>query len=726
MRNFKQRDHSDCGVACLSFVAAHFRLHLSHAKLRQSSKTTQTGTTLHDLYEAAKQLGFTAKGVKCDLPELVTIPTPAIAHCVMGGRHHHYVVLVSWKRQYALVMDPATGDLKKWSHVKFKELWTGVLLLLAPADNFHPANQSVAPWRCLASLLRPRLTFMVQIFVGAVVSTILGLGMSVYVAKIIDNVIPEANEQLLNLLGVSMLLILIFTLIIGMFQSLLSMRIAQQIDVVLITGYYRHLLRLPQYFFDTMRVGEIVSRIGDAYKIRAFLNGTLLNLMLNPMIVVFALTAMFWYSWKMALFSLVLIPCNVLIYWAVNWFNRVYQRRIMERSADFDAQVVESLNSQQTVRRFGLEEHSELLTETRLVQLLRAVWRLSLGAIGSGSASGLVAQAYKIILLWIGGRMVLDATLTPGELMSCYTLANYLTGPIASLIGMNASVQDALVATDRLFDIMDLELEKDQGTIALGADHVGGGVRFENVVFSHAGRVTTLQDVSFEAPRGCITALMGESGCGKSTVLSLLQRLYIPSGGRIFVGPHDVQYYSLASLRRAMSVVPQQTVLLSGTVVENIMPGDFEPDMERVLRVCREVGVLETIEKLPQGFLTFLNENGTNLSGGQRQRLALARALYRDAPILLLDEPSSALDRQSERMLMEVLRRQRDAGKVVILAAHSPSLLEIADQVVTMAAGKVVSVERMGQGGVADTVNGTSGVNGVVPSVTVAGVGATA
>lgn len=301
-----------------------------------------------------------------------------------------------------------------------------------------------------------------------------------------------------------------------------------------------------------------------------------------------------------------------------------------------------------------------------------------------------------IILLWIGGRLVLDAALTPGELMSCYTLANYLTGPIASLIDMNASIQDALVATDRLFDIMDLEMEKDQGTIELSSEHAAGGVRFEKVSFSHAGRAGTLQEVSFDAPSGRITALVGESGCGKSTVLSLLQRLYTPSGGRIFAGEHDIQYYSLASLRRAMATVPQQTVLLSGTVVENIVPGDFEPDMERVLRICREVGVLETIEKLPQGFMTFLSENGANLSGGQRQRLALARALYRDAPILLLDEPSSALDTRSERVLLEVLLRQREEGKTILLAAHSPGLLEIADQVVTLSAGKVVKAEQVG------------------------------
>ena len=250
-------------------------------------------------------------------------------------------------------------------------------------------------------------------------------------------------------------------------------------------------------------------------------------------------------------------------------------------------------------------------------------------------------------LLWVGAVFVLGSNLTPGELMSCYTLAGYLTGPVATLIGLNTSIQEALIATDRLFEIMDLDLESDQGTIEFTLARAGD-IRFDDVGFKYAGRGATLQALSFVCPAGRITALRGESGCGKSTVLSLIQRLYSPQQGRIFIGEHDIHYYSLASLRRAVAVVPQHTALLLGTVLENLAPGEFQPDLERVLRLCREVGVLETIERLPQGFFAHLAENGVNLSGGQRQRLALVRALYREAPILLLDEPSSALDDRSE------------------------------------------------------------------------------
>ena len=690
MRSFKQRDLTDCGAACFAFVCDHYRLRLPLARLRRELGTNQTGTTAASLVHAAKRLGFTAKGVKGPASELPHVPLPAIAHCLIDQKLMHYVVLVRWAPKFAQVMDPAVGRVERWTHAKFQSNWTGVLILLAPGDEFQPGDRTVSPWLRLWTLLIPHRSLLLQAFVGAVISTILGLGMSVYVQKIVDSVIPDGNRALLNLLGVVMLTLLGFRLVLGWYQSVLSLRMAQRIDAALILSYYRHLMRLPQPFFDTMRVGEITSRVADVVKIRTFLNTSLLSLVLNPLVLLFSLVAMFFWSWKLALLSLSLLPANGLIYWLVNRLNRDGQRRIMERSADFDAQLVESLNAQPILRRFRLEEFSLLRTETRLVRLLRAGWKVALGFVGSGTAVTLVTQAYLIGLLWLGAGLVLDTGLSPGQLMSCHTLAGYLAGPVGALIGLNASIQETLIATDRLFELMDLELESDQGAIEFGPQHVGD-LHFEDVTFRHAGRTATLREITLTLPRGRITALVGESGCGKSTLLSLLQRLYQPESGHVYIGEHDLRYFRLASLRRQLAVVPQQTHLLSGTVLENLVPGDYQPDMERLLRLCREVGVLDFIEQLPQGFLTHLNENGLNLSGGQRQRLALVRALYLDAPILLLDEPSSALDAKAEEVLLGTLRRLRDQGRTIVVAAHSPALVSVADLVVTMSAGQVVA-----------------------------------
>jgi ATP-binding cassette subfamily B protein len=644
------------------------------------------------LISAAKLLGFTAKGAKGSLETLVTAPLPAIAHCLIDNKRLHFVVLVTWTRKFARVMDPAVGRVEKWSHEKFKSVWTGVLILMAPGENFQPGDHTISATRRLWRLLQPHQSVLAQAFVGAVLSTVLALAMSVYVQKIVDSVIPDGNRSLLNLLGVVMLVVLGFKLVLGVFQSLLSLRTAQKIDAALILGYYRHLLQLPQQFFDTMRVGEITSRVADAVKVRNFLNSALLNLVLNPLILVFALAAMFLYSWKLAVLSLALLPGNALLYWFVDLRNRTYQRQIMERGADFDSQLVESLHAQPALRRFRLEPAANLKTEVRLVRLLKTGYRAAIASLGCGTAGTLLTSAYQIGLLWLGAGLVLDTQLTPGQLMSCYTLAGYLTGPLTALIGLNTSIQEALIATDRLFEIMDLELEKNTGSIAFTPDHARD-LRFEAVSFRHAGRLATLSDVTLTLPAGRITVLAGESGCGKSTLLALLQRLYLPEKGRITFGDIDAQYFTLDSLRRHLAVVPQATVLLSGTVLENLAPGDPAPDLEKILRLCREVGVLEFIEQLPQKFLTHLSENAANLSGGQRQRLALVRALYLDAPVLLLDEPTAALDASSENTVLTLLQKLRDQGKTIIIAAHHTDVLAIADQVVRMAGGMVTGVE---------------------------------
>lgn len=693
MKPYRQQDQTDCGAACLRYIAAHYRCDVPVARLRQLAGTNQRGSTALGLVEAARHLGFSARGVKGPVEALPTVPLPAIAHCLIDQKLLHYVVLVAWTPRHARVMDPATGRVERWSHERFKAAWTGVLILVTPSDAFQPGDSTVSPWRRLWGLLVPHRGVLIQAFVGAAVTTVLGLAMSVYVQKIVDHVIPDGNRPLLNLLGVAMLVILGFKLVLGVFQSLLSMRTAQQIDAALILAYYRHLLRLPQPFFDTMRVGEIISRVGDAVKVRAFLNGALLNLVLNPLILVFSLGAMFLWSWQLALLSLALVPLNVALYGFVNWRNRTYQRRLMERAADFESQLVESLQAQPALRRFQLEDQAELRTEVRLVKLLKTAWSAGLTALSTNTAGTLLSQVYLIALLWLGTVLVLETQLTPGQLMSCYTLAGYLTGPITALLGLNTAIQEALIATDRLFEIMDLEREKDAGAVDFTPALARGGIHLEKIAFKHAGRLATLQDVSVSFPAGAITVLRGDSGCGKSTLLALIQRLYQPSEGRILIGDHDVQYFRLESLRRHLAVASQQTHLLSGTILENLAPGEAQPDMVRLLRWCRELGALDFIERLPQGFLTPLTENGNNLSGGQRQRLALVRALYRDAPILLLDEPSSALDARAEAALMQVLVGLRAEGRVIVVAAHHASLISLADRVVTLADGRVATPE---------------------------------
>lgn len=686
----KQHDVTDCGAACLSSVAAHHGYRLPISRIRQYASTDRRGTNVLGMIEAATTLGFTAKGVKGPFESLASVPLPAVAHVTDPVRQlQHYVVVYAVTPKHVIVMDPADGRVHRHRHETFKALWTGVLVLLVPAEHFRTRDETTSVLRRFWQLVQPHRTVMGQAMIGAVVYTLLGLSTSVYVQKIVDYVIIDGNTNLLNLMSVIMIALLAVQVFIGAMKSLYTLRTGQLIDGTLILGYYTHLLRLPQTFFDTMRVGEITSRINDAVKIRTFINDVSLDLVVNGLVIVCSFALMFFYSSTLALLMLTMIPVNAIIYYVTNRVNRRSSRALMERASDLQAQLVESLNGMVTIKRFGLEWFANLKTETRFVRLLDAVYGAGVTAIASGNAAFLVSRLFTIILLWVGTHLVIGQTMTPGTLMSCYALLGFLSAPVSTLIGMNRTVQDALIAADRLFEIMDLEREASTHKMDLTTDGVGD-VRFEHVSFRYGSRAEVFRDLSLTMKRGALTAIVGESGSGKSTLMSLLQQIYPLERGHVYIGDYDIAHVSTESLRRLVSVVPQQIDLFSGTVVENIALGDFEPDMRRLLGICKLIGITELVEKLPRGFETHLGENGCTLSGGQRQRVAIARALYKQPEILILDEATSSLDSASEQYVQRALHSLRAGGKTVIVIAHRLSTVMQADKIVVLENGHVV------------------------------------
>jgi ATP-binding cassette subfamily B protein len=531
---------------------------------------------------------------------------------------------------------------------------------------------------------------MVQALFGALVYTILGLSSSIYVQKIVDFVLVDGNIRLLNLLSIIMIVLLIFQLILGAIKNLFALKTGQQIDARLILGYYKHLLSLPQRFFDTMRVGEIISRVNDAVKIRAFINETALGIIVNILIVAFSIGLMFLYYWKLAIIMLCIVPFYLIIYFISNKVNKIWQRRLMENSAELETQLVESLNAVGTIKRFGLEEYSNDKTESKFISLLRSIYKSSIYGIYIGTSAEFATRLFTIILLWAGSYFVIQRDLSPGELLSFYALIGYLTGPASSLIGANKSIQDALIASDRLFEIIDLEIESGNlNKVTLNAELIGD-IQFHNVSFRYGTRTTVFEGLNLLIKKGSSTAVVGESGSGKSTLLSLLQNLYPLKEGNISIGGFDIQNISISSLRKCVGVVPQHIDLFAGSIIDNIALGDLEPDMQRILGLSTMLGINDFVEKLPNTYNTYLSEQGINLSGGQRQRIAIARALYRNPEILILDEATSSLDPASEQKVGNTLQWFKQQGKTVIIIAHRLTTIKNCDTILVLSNGKLV------------------------------------
>jgi ABC-type bacteriocin transporter len=685
----KQRDITDCGAACLASISAFYKLKMPVARIRQLASTDQKGTNVLGLIEAANKLGFEAKGVKGNLDSLSKIPLPAIAHVVVKNQLQHYVVIYKVTDKYIEIMDPGDGKKHRKSISEFIGEWTGVLVLLLPDESFKQGNEEVNTGSRFWNLIKPHKSIVIQALFGALIYTILGLSTSVFVQKITDHVLVDGNRNLLNLMSLMMVAILALQLFIGTAKTIFTIRTGQQIDARLILGYYKHLLKLPQQFFDTMRVGEIISRVNDAVKIRAFINDVSINLVVNGFIVVFSFLLMFSYYWKLALMMLAVIPLYLLIYFISNKLNKKMQRKLMEQSAELESQLVEGLNNVATIKRFGLESFTNEKTETHFIGLLRTIYKSGLNSVFSGTSTEIIARMLTIVLLWIGAGYVLDGEITPGELFSFYTLIGYFTGPATSLIGANKSIQDAMIASDRLFEIMDLEIEQNSSSIFLTKELMGD-IRFEHVAFRYGSRVNVFEDLNLKIKAGSFTAIVGESGSGKSTLMALLQNIYPIQSGNIFIGNNALKYLNNASLRNLLSVVPQKIDLFAGNVIENIAIGDYEPNMQQIINICTQLGIIDFIETLPEGFQTYLGENGASLSGGQKQRIAIARALYRNPEILILDEATSSLDSASEQYVQRTIDLLRMQQKTIIIIAHRLPTIRKADKIIVLDKGKVV------------------------------------
>lgn len=689
----KQHDFSDCGATCLASISEYYNLSLPISRIRQYANTNQKGTTLLGLREASVKLGFLAKGVKVSLDGLKDLPLPAIAHIMVSKEGHefpHYVVIYKVTDKYIQIMDPAYGKVEKKKIEEFENLFTGFALILIPDEEiFVEKNEKFSNLKRISYLLKPHKYILIQAIIGAVLYTLLGFSVSIYVGKITDFVLVSGNKSLLNLMSIIVIGCLLLQVVYSVLKDVFILRTSQQIDSRLILGYYKHLFTMPQKFFDTMRIGEIMSRIGDAVKIRALINETALSVSVNILIVVFSFILMFTYYWKLALIISLIIPFYFVIYMIVNKLNKKVEREIMEKNALLESQLVESIKNIGTVKRLSLEEFSKTKTELKFVDLLGSIYKSGINGIFSRTSTDFISRLFTIILLWTGTYYAIDGEITPGELFSFYSIIGYFTGPASQLIGTNQAIQNAMIAADRLFGIMDLDREEMEASIHLTSKSLGD-IQFKDIDFSYELGRYIFKDLNLEIKKGSFTAFVGESGSGKSTIASLIQNIYSPNEGKILIGDYDLKYISKESINKLITTVPQNVELFDGTIAFNIAIGEPEPDMAKIIDVSKRVGAYEFIEALPNGFSTFLGEFGANLSGGERQRIAFARALYKDPDILILDEATSALDSESEMVIKQLVSDLSKEGKTIIVIAHKLQSIKNADVIHAFKKGQIV------------------------------------
>jgi len=667
---------------------AHYGIRIPVSRIRQIARTDRQGTSMYGMVQVLKKFGFAARGLQGSKDHLDKLPLPFIAHLIRKDGNHHYVTVYGVNGKYLRIMDPADGKISRWKKREYGECWSGAVIAMVPGTKEQPVSPGIPNRTRLLFLIKPVWKPVLQAVFSAILYTLLGLCSSIYLGKLTDHVFVTRNEGLLNLMSLVMICISLLMVFLACTRNVIMLKTGQVIDNQLIISYYRHLFSLPQRFFDSMKTGEIISRVNDAVKIRGFINDAAIGILVNLLILLFSFSAMFLLHPKLSMIMMAMIPAYSLIYILFNHRNRQIERNVMEKSASLEEQFVESLQASSHIRQHNLVHLSQEKTEKKLNSLLDTVYRSGINSITASTGTETVNRIFTIILLWAGSYFVIRDSLSPGNLLTFYALMGYCTGPISALIGANKTYQNAMIAADRLFEIFHLEREQKPGLQVMKKTQFGT-ISLSGISFSYSSRGQQLSGVDLVIPEGGMTALTGPSGSGKSTVARLVQHLYPPDSGIITINGCDTRYFTKESIRSMMGVVPQQVSFLTGSFLENIAPGETEPDLHRIIQLINDVGLMQLIDALPEGLGSPVKRNGANLSGGERQRLAMVRALYRNPEMVILDEPASSLDPHTELYINRLLLSLKAQGKTMLLITHKPQYASLADQTYEMEQGRI-------------------------------------
>ena len=491
-------------------------------------------------------------------------------------------------------------------------------------------------------------------------------------------------------LSIGIIVLYAFKAILEAFRNHLMLYLSQKLDIPLILGYYQHVLGLPMNFFGTRKVGEIVSRFMDASKIRDAISSATLSIMIDTLMALVGGIVLYMQNRVLFGISLIVVVLYAVIVFAFNKPVKDINEKQMEDNAQVTSYLVESLNGIETIKAFHAEEKAQAKTDKLFVKFLKSIFKSGIISNAQQTLTNAISTIGGTVILWVGVVSVLNGDMTLGSLITFNALLAYFLDPVKNLINLQPTMQTALVAAERLSEILDLELEKvSDENRKLTPESLNYPIRIENLDFRYGTRRLVLEKINMTIGAGERIALVGESGSGKTTLSKLLMNFYPWEKGEIFIGDYNLKDINLETLRSKIAYISQDIFLFSGTIRENLEFGNEDATLPEIINACRLSKADEFINMLPLRYETMLEENGSNLSGGQKQRLAIARALLKKPDILIMDEATSNLDSITEKAIEKTINGlSRDITTIII--AHRLSTIMRCDKIFVMENGKFI------------------------------------
>ncbi|MBD2196473.1 MULTISPECIES: peptidase domain-containing ABC transporter [Calothrix] len=685
-----QHSEEDCGAACVASILKFYGRNLTINRIREAIGSGQLGTTLLGLRRGTEALGLytrTGKASENFLKNLSKMPLPAIIH----WQGYHWVVLYGQRGKQYIIGDPAIG-IRYLSQQELIEGWqNGVVLLLQPDANrfFAEPDDKVNTFEKFIQGILPHRGVIIEALVISQLIGLLSLASPFLVQILTDDVLVRRDYDLLISVVLAVIVMHIVNSSLELVQNILIANFAQRLQLKLMLEFGQKILNLPLKYYEARRSGEVSSRVRDIEKINSFIAQAVIGFPTKLFMAIVCLCLMFYYSWKLALFSLIIV---FLMSISTIVFLPIVQqktRKYMVLDAENQGVLVEifkgalTLKTTTSAAQFWEELQSRF---TRLTKLSLTTIQIE---IINQKFSGLVANIGSTVLLLFGSQLVISKELTIGQLLAFSSLTSNVTGLFSFIIDVVDEFAQVQTAHSRIQEVIDstpeasLDTQKPWANISDNTDIICSKLNFY-----YAGRVDLLEDFSVTIPGGKVIALIGKSGCGKSTLAKLIAGLHTVQSGNIRYGIYNQQDLSLESLRQQVVLVPQDAHFWSRSIIENFRLGSPNVSFEEIVNACQITLADEFISKLPDTYQTVLGEFGANISGGQRQRLALARAIVHNPPLLILDESTAGLDPSSESEILDRLLFYR-TGKTTIIISHRPRVIERADWIIFLEKGKL-------------------------------------
>lgn len=694
-----QYDSMDCGPACLSMIARYYGKKISLHSLREKSLINRQGVSLLGLSDAAESIGFRTTAVRIGFDDLKKIHLP----CIIHWDQNHFVVLDKIKSKkgldYIYVCDPASG-LVIYTKQEFEQGWissvndninTGIALILQPTIvlfNYEEEKKERKDFGFIFSYLKSYRVLIKQLFYGLLAGSLIQTILPFLTQSIVDQGISNNDLSFITLILIAQLFLIISSSCAVFLRGWIILHLGTRINVSLISDFLSKLMKLPMGYFDSKQTGDLLQRINDHERIEDFLTNSGLNTAFSMLNIIFFGIILLIYN--KIIFAIFIIGSLLYIFWIKIFMKqrKDLDFKFFSKQSKNQGKLVELITGMQEVKLHGCETSKRWEWENIQASIFKI--RIKGLAIRQYQDSGavLINQSKNILITALSAGAVLKSEMTLGMMLSVQFIIGQLNAPVEQLVSFFRSLQDAKLSLNRLSEIHNQKGEDEKEDLNIVND-IGREIKVENLNFSYDGYNQILDNINLEIPKGKITAIVGMSGSGKTTIIKLLLGYYNNYKGRIIINNENFNQFNMKSWRSICGTVMQEGMLFSDTIASNIAPGEEVIDRKKLQEAARIANIHEFILSLPLAYNTKIGQEGISISQGQKQRILIARAVYKNPDIIFLDEATNALDSNNEKEIMERLDTFF-CGRTVIVVAHRLSTVRKADQIIVIDKGRII------------------------------------